>query len=819
VGATTVIGMTMQSANDGPERDPKIVLLEGSNDETIAAFDSGTWEQIVKLDNIPSWETLFGTTNRFKTQEFAFPNKKSYKHYRFTVLETQTVNGCCFQMAEVELLAVTERVDCEKARFLVQPTDTAVLEGATARFNVTLNGPWPIQWYKNGERIPGATATSYTTDAVTAANATNVYTAQIVGCEVSSPAMAVIFKPSATKSIGINFIGGGANGSPTAMLSNDVTGLVPQAYWNNITAATGASADLTDPLADSDNQATSVTFEWASSGNWGAGTGDASPLQRQLNGLIYANPGSPGKLTFGNVPNGTHAVIAYTVGIPLQFQNADYKVTGKTETTYYTRVLNADEYNAAPGFFRGSSTDAKARTLSSFVRFDNVSPAADGTIVLEWNTLTTGFDRGAPVNAIQLVLNAPAAGTPPSITESPEPAVAEAGGSVTLSVKATGENLTYQWRKGGKNLPNGGNISGATSPTLVIRSITAADEAIYSVGVFNASGSALSQNASVRVSKFDIKENLVADFKFDETSGSTAANAATGGVAGKVMGAAAWGGAQIGNGFKFDGASYVMVDNYTKAKKQLAVSAWVKVDAGAATDVAFVRNAIGQLGIGAGAGPGTPAGQFELGLVYNADEATHRLTAAVGAGPNIARATSSGTFSLGAWHHVAFSVDGAQLRLYLDGQEVAEADNTADINTPEMPWLSIGARLANDTSEPPVLGPDGTNPNYLSGQLDDLAIWTRGLTGGEAKAIYDAGKAGKDVTTVIPPKPTTTVAPEFATTKIQDNKIVLSWTGTGTLEQADAVNGAYAAVPEVTGQTYSIDTTKAGAAKFYRLKQ
>ena len=41
--------------------------------------------------------------------------------------ETQTDgNGCCMQIAEVELLAVTDSVDCEKASFLTQPVDTPV---------------------------------------------------------------------------------------------------------------------------------------------------------------------------------------------------------------------------------------------------------------------------------------------------------------------------------------------------------------------------------------------------------------------------------------------------------------------------------------------------------------------------------------------------------------------------------------------------------------------------------------------------------------------------------------------------------------------
>ncbi|HSA03336.1 MAG TPA: hypothetical protein P5055_21625, partial [Candidatus Paceibacterota bacterium] len=46
VGVTWVTGISIQSANDAPERDPKSITLEGSNDNTIADFNSGTWELV-----------------------------------------------------------------------------------------------------------------------------------------------------------------------------------------------------------------------------------------------------------------------------------------------------------------------------------------------------------------------------------------------------------------------------------------------------------------------------------------------------------------------------------------------------------------------------------------------------------------------------------------------------------------------------------------------------------------------------------------------------------------------------------------------------
>jgi hypothetical protein len=176
--------------------------------------------------------------------------------------------------------------------------------------------------------------------------------------------------------------------------------------------------------------------------------------------------------------------------------------------------------------------------------------ATAGDINIEFDTTTTGFDRGGPINAVQVIFNAPAAGTPPSITADPKPAVSVKGGAVKLAVSAQGNDLTYQWRKNGRNLPNGGNITGATSAELTISSLSDADVASYSVAVFNPSGSVISKTVAVRVATFKIDEALAGYWKFDETGGSTAANAAPGAPAGTITGSATWGAGKIGNALR-----------------------------------------------------------------------------------------------------------------------------------------------------------------------------------------------------------------------------------------------------------------------------
>jgi hypothetical protein len=103
VGKTTLIGLRMELANDEPERDPKIVTVEGSNDPDVTDFNSGTWRLIAKLE-LPAWTVKWPGADRYQWQELYFPNKLAYRHYRWTVLHTYGPKSNSMQIAEVEFL-------------------------------------------------------------------------------------------------------------------------------------------------------------------------------------------------------------------------------------------------------------------------------------------------------------------------------------------------------------------------------------------------------------------------------------------------------------------------------------------------------------------------------------------------------------------------------------------------------------------------------------------------------------------------------------------------------------------------------------------
>jgi uncharacterized delta-60 repeat protein len=89
---------------------------------------------------------------------------------------------------------------------------------------------------------------------------------------------------------------------------------------------------------------------------------------------------------------------------------------------------------------------------------------------------------------------------PPVISFNPYSATNNARTTASFSAFAGGtEPLRYQWFKDGVALADGGNLGGATTPTLSVSNLLKADEGGYRVVVTNAQGSVTSQVATLTV--------------------------------------------------------------------------------------------------------------------------------------------------------------------------------------------------------------------------------------------------------------------------------------------------------------------------------
>lgn len=78
------------------------------------------------------------------------------------------------------------------------------------------------------------------------------------------------------------------------------------------------------------------------------------------------------------------------------------------------------------------------------------------------------------------------------------------------------------------------------------------------------------------------------------------------------------------------------------------------------------------------------------------------------------------------WYHVAITYDGAFLRGYVNGELDGEQPGSGAISTSANPFY-IG----------------GFPTIYLTGRIDELAVYDRALSAEEILAIYEAGSAGK----------------------------------------------------------------------------
>jgi subtilisin family serine protease len=90
--------------------------------------------------------------------------------------------------------------------------------------------------------------------------------------------------------------------------------------------------------------------------------------------------------------------------------------------------------------------------------------------------------------------------TPVSITQQPADKTIDEYSNVSLHVGVTGDApLSYQWRHNGVNLATGGNVYGATTPTLVVIYVEAKQAGYYDVVVTNSCGPVTSSAAHLVV--------------------------------------------------------------------------------------------------------------------------------------------------------------------------------------------------------------------------------------------------------------------------------------------------------------------------------
>ena len=226
----------------------------------------------------------------------------------------------------------------------------------------------------------------------------------------------------------------------------------------------------------------------------------------------------------------------------------------------------------------------------------------------------------------------------------------------------------------------------------------------------------LGQNATLNIIDFGLFDGCHIEFidelagywKFDESTGATAADAGPSNRSGTLvnMEESDWVAGQINNALSFDGVDdHVVITGYkgVTGTKSRTVSAWIKTTDTDWSDIISWGN----------------AGLGERWLL-TVNPAGVVLQVAVFGGYS----RGSTSVSDGQWHHVAAvlesdgSPDTSDIRLYVDGVEEVASVLLRTINTPAIEDVRIGIFI-------------DAGLRYFKGMIDDVRIYNRALSDSE----------------------------------------------------------------------------------------
>src|SRR3989344_861988 len=229
---------------------------------------------------------------------------------------------------------------------------------------------------------------------------------------------------------------------------------------------------------------------------------------------------------------------------------------------------------------------------------------------------------------------------------------------------------------------------------------------------------------------------LIAHYTLDEGLGTSVNDASGNGNSGTLINGPAWSTGRVGSGaISLDGSNdYVSAGDLAviDGASELTVATWVKLNT-------FTRDGIlvskGELSASTNAGVFT-LWRDDIGSVASRNNTfsvilrnnTNTTSARIEGASSIANDTN--------WHHVAFTFNQNQLRLFVDGVE-----------DPNSPVSTQGFGTLKSNSDALEIGRAGVNTQttFLGGAVDDVRIYTRAL------AVSEIGELASGIYTPVPP--------------------------------------------------------------------
>ncbi len=373
------------------------------------------------------------------------------------------------------------------------------------------------------------------------------------------------------------------------------------------------------------------------------------------------------------------------------------------------------------------------------------------------------WERALTQSEVQNVMNnsitTPVPSFPPLIVAQPASVTVRVGDRLTLSTRAIGTRpLSYQWYS------NTVEVAGATTASLTLSNLIAANSADYTVLVSNSEGATTSSSATLTVlpdPPSNLRDGLVSHWPLDELidefpllrspdlyshNDLTMVNM-TG--LNQVFG-------QFENAVLFDGVTqyarrtgggFPIYNNLA-----YSVALWVNVNGIGQSDRRFFAESA----------TNSEAPLFVFGThATGLDGSIRVLIRSSGNVVNLDRNSTSTPLD-GTWHHLAWTETNGQAKLYIDGQMDA-----ANFN------YTRAALALNQTTLGAILR--SAVQFYCAGSLDDFAVWNRVLTHTEIQEVRTTGIPAP----VMAIPPTITQQPVGPSVFTQ-SRVTLSFVATGT---------------------------------------
>lgn len=711
------------------------------------------------------------------------------------------------------------------------PTSSAVYSGRTVRFAASAAGTAPLtyQWQKdginvtNGGNISGATTGTLTVNPATAADVGG-YTLIVtnVGGAVTSSVAALAIAPApATGGYAEAIYTNGAvahwrlgeTGSPVSgtLAAPDYIGGYAGLYGTNSTPGQSGPQPATFPGLESTNAAVAMSSNlpatyvtvptpllntntvtitawlYATNGQTD-GTGILQTRGGTTAGFIILD-GETNRLGY-TWNNDSTATFGWNSGLLLpsnEWVFAALVIEPNKATIYLGRngtltnasqvLAHANEAWGTTGWI-GHDSYSDERTFNGVI--DEVSLFNRSLSFDEIGSLY-GIATGIPQTA------------PPSVTSQPGSTTRYAGKTVVFPAVASGTApLLYQWQKNGTNLANGGGISGATTDTLTLGSISAASAGTYTLFVSNAFGTNLSSPATLSVvlptTAYEsnvLAANPLAFWRLNETNDpSTGVEVAFdywGGNNGTYRSAVQNAfngipGPASADGFSLFGETnsaalcanntangYVATPALNVTTTNLTITGWIYPSGSLVSwsGITFSRSGSPATGLNIN-------GSGHLGYHWN----DSFWDVDTGIAP-----------PLDQWSFVAVSVEPTQATVYLYNTNGLQSYTNVSGHTAHA--FTSGFRIGGDSQ-----GDDRT----FSGRVDEVTVFNRTLTRVQILDLLG-------------------VTPVTLSVQRSGSDLILSWPF-GTLLEADDITGPWT----VNGSTSPVTVSPTAAKKFYRVQ-